>query len=87
MQVQELFGAKPMTASGVVIGVNGGALGGFLCTVAGSIKLTVGVDGLGTTIVDTLPVSAGTYIPLPLALMTAAYATLTGGAQGTFFIL
>lgn len=87
MLVQETFGAKPMTASGAVFGASGGVLGGFICTISGSLKLTVGTDGLGATIVDTLPVTAGAFTPLPFTFSGAVYAALTGGAQGSFAIL
>jgi hypothetical protein len=85
--VQETFSYKPLTASGVLLGSSGGALGGFLCTVAGTVKITEGQSGAGATIVDTLAVTAGTFYPMPFATPTGAYATLAGGAQGTFAVL
>jgi hypothetical protein len=78
-----------MTASGMLIPASGGEIGGFLCSVGGSIKLTVGtVNGSGALIVDTTTVAAGQFIPIPLSIAASlggVYATLTT-AQGTFFI-
>jgi hypothetical protein len=89
MQVQESFVPKPMTASGALLGSRGGAIAGFICTVAGNIRLTYGTDGTGAVILDTCPVTAGQFLPIPLAFGdgTPVYAALTGGAQGTFCIL
>lgn len=88
MVVQESFSPKAMTASGAVLGASGGTLGGFLATVTGTIKLTY-TDGAGQTILDTCPVTAGVFLPIPAVFSAgqAVYATLGGGAQGTFFIL
>lgn len=88
MQVMESYGAKPMAASGQLLGLKGGNIGGFLCTVAGSVKLDASQDGSGAVIVNTIPVVAGTFYPMPFAFGTGAgvYATLAGGAQGTFAI-
>lgn len=88
MVVQESFSPKAMTASGVVLPAAGGALGGFLCTVAGNVKLTYGLDGTGATIVDTVAVTVGQFLPMPFAFGpgTGVYATLSNGAQGTFAV-
>lgn len=86
--VQESFGAKLMAASGVVMGTQGGALGGFLCSASGNLKLTQ-TDAAGATIVDTTPVTAGVFLPLPFAIPPgfAVYATLSNGATGTFAVI
>lgn len=88
MVVQESFNAKPMTVSGLLLAA-GGALGGFVCTVAGTIKLSEGIAGAGPTIVDTCAVTAGTFLPLPFTFAPdkQVYATLAGGAQGTFALI
>ena len=87
--VQEVYGPLALTASGIVISGAGGALGGFLCTTAGSLKLSYSSDGSGATIVDTVAVTAGIFLPLPFAFGPGqvVYATLTGGAKGTFAVL
>lgn len=89
MKVDETYGYRKMIASAVLLGTGGGSIGGFLCTVSGSIKLSEGVDGSGNIIVDTVPVTAGVFLPMPFAIApgTAVYATLTGGAQGTFAVI
>ena len=87
--VQESYQPLPLTASGPVIPITGGAIGGFLCTTAGSVKLSYRIDGSGATIVDTVAVTAGTFLPMPFLFApgTPVYATLTGGCKGTFAIL
>jgi hypothetical protein len=79
-----------MAASGILIpAAGGGSVGGFICSVAGNVKLTYGTDGSGTTIVDTTPVVAGQFLPLPFhfAPGIAVHAALTGGCTGTFCVL
>lgn len=83
--VQECFGYKQMSDSGALLGSGGGALAGFLCTTSGTLKLTV-TDGAGATIVDTCTVTAGVFLPLPFTFTHAVYATLAGGAVGTFAV-
>lgn len=85
-KVQESYTPKPMTVSGVLLGEQGGALGGFLCTTAGTLKLSYGALGASTTIVDTFDVAEGVFYPMPFMFPVASepvYATLTGAA-GTF---
>lgn len=89
MKVEESYGYVQFAADadGLVIGLtNGGSIGGFLCQTSGTIKLNKDTSG-GATIVDTLAVTAGIFYPIPLAVPPAmgVYATLAGGAAGTFF--
>lgn len=86
--VQESYIPLPITASGVIVS-GPGATGGFLCTTAGTLKLSYGADGSGATIVDTFSVAAGQFTPLPFSYPpnTIVYATLAGGAKGTFAVL
>ena len=57
-------------------------LGGFTCTVSGTLTLRA-VDASGDLVVNSLPVTAGSYYPLPYAMPTGAHLTLSGGAAGT----
>lgn len=79
-QVKEHYHPTPMAANASAkIGVT---LAGFLCTVSGNLTVT---DANGTTLVNTLPVTAGQFIRLPILSLTNAGMTVTlaGGAQGT----
>lgn len=91
MLVTEVFGYRPFAANGaaLLVGSGGGTIGGFLCVTSGSLKLTEGVGGAGATVTDTMAVTAGTFYPLPFAIPpgTFLFATLTGGAAGTFAAL
>lgn len=72
-----------------VVGVNttvdltDDSIGGFLCTVAGTITLVAG----GTTLLNAMAVSAGVYYPIPAYLGNAANSfTTAGGASGLLFV-
>lgn len=83
--VHEVYNPKIANASTALLGSSGGVIGGFLCTVSGTLSLDYSTDGTGSKFVDTLPVTAGTFYPLPFAVQGApVYATLGGGAKGTF---
>lgn len=88
MDVQEVFSPKPLAASAAIIGLDGGSIGGFLCTTSGTVSLNLGIDGSGTLIVDAVPVTAGVFLPMPFTIPPGVgmYATLAGGAEGTFAI-
>lgn len=87
--VQESYTPWPLAANGLVIGAAGGAIGGFLCTTTGTIRLNYGIDGSGGIFLPTMPVTAGVFTPIPFSVPPGAYAycTLAGGALGTFGIL
>lgn len=58
-------------------------LGFFLALTAGTITI---VNQLGTTILNAFPVTAGVYLPLPIAIGPSgdqASITTAGGASGT----
>lgn len=81
-QSKEHYNPKPMAAnSSVNCGVS---LGGFLCTVAGTLTVT---DADGTVLVNALPVAVGPFIRIPLLFKTSAggVVSLAGGAAGTLF--
>lgn len=83
--VNESYAPRPLAASGLVIGANGGALGGFLCTTTGTVRLSYGSDGSGAAIVETFDVTEGVFYPMPFAFPPGVYvyATLVAAA-GTF---
>lgn len=91
MVVNESYSPVPAAANSttVLLGANGGAIGGFLCVTAGSVKLTYTTGG--GTIVDTMAVAAGTFYPMPFTFPPGASggvtATLSGGAAGTFGVI
>lgn len=84
--VQESYNARYMNASGQLLSASGGALGGFLCTTAGTLKLWANTAASGAVIVDTLTLTAGQYVPMPYAINGPVYAELGGGCVGTFAV-
>lgn len=82
-QVREVWKPKALSASGMIV-ERGRAMGGFLCTTAGTLQVTAGEASGGATIVASFAVSAGTWYPLPFYCQDGAYAVLGGGAAGTF---
>ena len=81
-QSKEHYNPKPMAANSTA--KCGVSLGGFLCTVAGTLTVT---DADGTVLVVALPVAVGPFIRIPLFFKTNAggEVTLAGGAAGTLF--
>ncbi len=69
-------------ASGVV-SANPCEIGGFVCTVAGSITLRSGITIGSTPVVNALPVAAGQFVRIPLGFGLGCFVELTGGAAGT----
>jgi hypothetical protein len=84
MQVQENYRGQPMAAN-ASIKIGGARISGFLATVTGTLTVT---DADSTVTVNTLPVTAGVYTPLPLFFNTSMGGTvaLAGGAAGTLFL-
>lgn len=80
-RVRELLRPQPMglNSSYTCGGLN---IGGFLAKTAGNISV---IDADGTILVDTVPVAAGQYMPLPFVFRTSmgGVVTLAGGASGT----
>jgi hypothetical protein len=81
---REHYRTQPLTAN-AVYRVGGAHIAGFLPTVSGTLTIT---DMDGTVLVDTLPVTAGTWVRIPLLFETSAGGTVTlgGGAAGTLFL-
>jgi FtsP/CotA-like multicopper oxidase with cupredoxin domain len=86
MQVRESFSAVPMSATGVVSGVNsqggGGALGVIFCSSSNGASLTIyDADTADTSkkIVDTFPIIAGQTYALPFRVSKGVYIVLSGG--------
>lgn len=85
MHVKEIWEPKPMAASGTLALANSN-IGGFLCTSAGTLQVTVGIVSGGADMVAVFDVAEGSYYPLPFKAVTGAYAVLGGGAAGTFAV-
>lgn len=77
--VNELYKAVLIAANGTATlpAVNG--VGGFLCTVSGTLNATEG----GDSIISALGVTAGNFYPLGFAVNDELVVTLSGGAAGT----
>lgn len=86
--VAETYGwlALAANAAQAINGLGGASIGGFLCVTSGSLKITQTNTG-GATVVDTMAVTAGVFYPIPAEVPQSIvlFATLTGGAAGTFF--
>lgn len=89
MNVRERFNPVPMAANSNYA-VRGPSMGGFLAKTSGTITVTAtNSQGNGSTnFVDAVPVTAGTYTPIPLEFPAGAGGTVTlaGGASGTLFV-
>jgi hypothetical protein len=83
MNVREIYTPKRMTANGMIVPI-GGQIGGFFCTTAGTLQITVGEASGGADMISSFSVAAGTMYPFNLYCETGAYAVLGGGAVGTF---
>lgn len=86
--VNESYSPWPLAASGLVVGAEGGQIGGFLCTTSGTVRLSYGSAGAGAEFVAEVAVTAGVFLPMPFSIPPGsyAYATLGGGAEGTFAV-
>lgn len=74
-----LLGANTTTV------INNSSVGGFLCKTAGTITIN---GASGSIIVDTHPVTAGVYIPMPFHLGGGSgVVVLAGGASGTLAVV
>jgi hypothetical protein len=64
---------------------DGGALGGFFCTTAGTLSITENDSG-GATVVASFAVAVGVFYTLPFTAPVGVrlFANLGGGAAGTF---
>lgn len=84
MNTYESWRPVPMAAN-ASYKVGGNRIGGFLCTVAGTLTVT---DADGTVLVNAIPVTAGTPLPIPMHFNTNAGGTITlaGGAAGTLMV-
>jgi len=83
MDFQEQYSPKAMAANSSYVTL-AQAMGGFICTVSGTLNVT-GADGVAK--LTNLPVTAGVYHPIPLYLGPAGGTiALSGGAAGTVLI-
>lgn len=90
MQVREQFSPRLMAANGTeTVGTartedrrgEPGSIGGFLASASGTISITSD----GETVVGETPVTAGTYLAIPLSNMPVLVVTLASDAAGTLF--
>jgi hypothetical protein len=81
--IKDIGQYKRLAANGAVVPV-GGSLLRFVCTTAGTLQLTEGIIAGGADIVSTMAVAAGTVYVFGIDCPLGAYATLAGGAIGTF---
>ena len=84
MNVKEAYTPYRLAAN-ASFAVEGPQMGGFLCAADGVLTVA---NRDGVTLVDTLPVSAGVYYPLPLRFGGAGggVVTLSSNARGTVFV-
>lgn len=75
------YNPRPIDANSSIKLANG-KVGGFACTVSGTLTI---VDGGGNPVVTAMPVTAGQWHPLPFVFTPGDLATATtaGGAAGT----
>lgn len=83
--IKERYNPIVMTANATVQ-ITDAQVAGFLCTVSGflSVSRLTADSALAGLIVNTLPVTAGVYYPMPFFLgANGGSATCSGGAAGT----
>lgn len=85
MQVREVWKAKAMSASGMLVTANGDTAG-VLCTTAGTFVITEGIIAGGTTVVASITGAPGVWYPIPFKHSNGAYVTIAGGFVGTFAV-
>lgn len=75
-------------AAGASYACTGHNIAGFLCTVSGTLSVTgTAPDGTtAVTLVNALPVTAGTYHKIPLLLNNPGAVVQLTTAAGTLFI-
>lgn len=81
MNIRERYPAKAVGANSTTT-ILGQSIGGFICVTAGTITVK---NSRGTTVLDTMPVSAGVFYPLPIYVgsdPTGQFIT-AGGASGS----
>ena len=84
MVIQERYNPIPIAANSTVQ-IYGNNIGGFACTTSGTLTIVANEgDGKPTqTIINAIPVTAGTYLPLPFYIgKNGGTATTGGGAVG-----
>jgi hypothetical protein len=83
MYVQERYTPVPVAAN-TSVEIGGQGLGGFLCSVSGTITIVRNNGGGNTTtLMSAMPVIAGAYYPLPFFLGSfGGTFTTAGGAVG-----
>lgn len=88
--IQEKYRPQVMAANSTYVSKSTG-LGGFICTVSGSMTITsvAGPSGVTVPMLTAMPVTAGIYYPLVMLTPSnnnGATVTLSGGAAGTLLM-
>lgn len=79
--IQEQYKPVILAANASVIS-NSMGVGGFLCITSGTLTISKNTQA-GTIIVNAMPVTAGTWVPMPLFVGTDGMViTAAGGASG-----
>ena len=80
--ITERYSPLPLAVNTVTLLPQGSPTGicGFLCVTSGTLSVTR-LDGV--VVVNTIPVTAGTYLAMPFYIGANATITLAGGASGT----
>lgn len=84
-KIYERYTPVPVAANSTVV-LTGSSIGGFLCSVSGSITVVANAsDGKDqTNIITNMPVTAGVYHAMPFFLgVKGGTITTSGGAVGT----
>ncbi|MFA5506964.1 MAG: hypothetical protein WC423_16145 [Vulcanimicrobiota bacterium] len=86
MRIDEQYSPQPIEAGGTYLLPFGKSVAGFLCTIDGTLTV---YNGRGNVVVDTLPVTAGVYHPVPFTLGSedGGKVELGGGAAGTLAVV
>ena len=84
---QSRYNPLPIGANATV-NITGSRIGGFLCTVSGTLSVVrKNEDGTTTTLISALPVSAGTWVDMPFYLSShGGTATTADGAVGVLAV-
>lgn len=80
MNIYERYHAVAMTANSTAV-IPGDSIYGFIAVAAGTLSV---LRNTGTSVLNSFPVTAGVYYPLPIYLgPTGGSVVLGGGAAGT----
>ena len=86
MRIDEQYHPQPISDGEAYDLPFGKSVAGFLCTTDGTLTI---YDGRGSLVVNTLPVTAGVYHPIPFFLATGQLGRIEAdnGASGVIAIV